>query len=434
MDSADNTPQEISRVPVSVSPVMTPAPSVDVQPIWIEPDMDFIRAVGKRTGVDFKKCIQCGTCSGTCTISPDRQSFPCKEMSWVAWGMKDRLLKDPDIWLCYQCNDCSIRCPRGARPGYVLGAVRQECVEHYAFPRFFGRWVNQPQCIPLLLGIPAALLALALILVDPMESALGISREVSEKIVFTYSSVFPHWLLNSLFGLILLLVISASTAGAVRFWRAICRSAMSNGAVVPAKSLFASIVATAKSIFSHEKFASCEKSSSRFWSHLCVFFGFLALCLVTIWVITASVNPLIRDNFIYPFSFWSPWKILANVGGLALLTGCLLMIQDRFRNSEKSGIGSYFDWAFITILVVVVLSGFATEVLHYVRLEPHRHVAYFAHLVVVSMLLMYLPYSKFAHIIYRTIALVHAEYTGRDNEIHPVPAAEKLNTEKVKEG
>jgi quinone-modifying oxidoreductase subunit QmoC len=142
----------------------------------------------------------------------------------------------------------------------------------------------------------------------------------------------------------------------------------------------------------------------------------------------------IRDTFIYPFNFWSPWKILANVGGIALLAGCLLMIQDRFKNSEKNGIGSYFDWAFITTLVVVVLTGFATEVLHYVRLEPHRHIAYFAHLVVVSMLLMYLPYSKFAHIVYRTVALVYAEYTGRDKEIHPVPVTEKLNVEEVKAG
>ncbi len=296
MDSAENTSQEISRATVSESPVMTPAPSVDVQPIWIEPDLDFIRAVGRRSGVDFKKCIQCGTCSGTCTITPDRQSFPCKEMSWVAWGMKDRLLKDPDIWLCYQCNDCSTTCPRGARPGYVLGAIRQECIEHYAIPGFLGKLVNQPQSIPLLLGIPAAILTLALVLMDPMERALGISRDISDKIVFTYSSMFPHWLLNAFFGLIGVLVLAVVIVGAFRFWRAIDGSAMPTGVTIPAKSLFPSIVATAKSIFTHEKFATCEKSNSRFWSHLCVFFGFLALCLVTIWVITARVNPLIRNN------------------------------------------------------------------------------------------------------------------------------------------
>ena len=98
------------------------------KPVLIEPDLDFIKELTKRGGDLFKKCMQCGTCSATCSISPDSKPFPSKEMAWAAWGMKDRLLRDPDVWLCYQCNDCSTRCPRSARPGDILSAVRQESV------------------------------------------------------------------------------------------------------------------------------------------------------------------------------------------------------------------------------------------------------------------------------------------------------------------
>jgi quinone-modifying oxidoreductase subunit QmoC len=60
-----------------------------------------------------------------------------------------------------------------------------------------------------------------------------------------------------------------------------------------------------------------------------------------------------------------------------------------------------------------VVSGFATELLHYLRMVPHRHVVYFIHLVLVFALLVYLPYSKFAHVLYRTAAMIFAEYYGR---------------------
>jgi quinone-modifying oxidoreductase subunit QmoC len=62
----------------------------------------------------------------------------------------------------------------------------------------------------------------------------------------------------------------------------------------------------------------------------------------------------------------------------------------------------------------VVASGFATEILHYLRMSPHRHVAYLIHLVFVFSLLVYLPYSKFAHLLYRTTAMVMAERYGRE--------------------
>jgi quinone-modifying oxidoreductase subunit QmoC len=146
-----------------------------------------------------------------------------------------------------------------------------------------------------------------------------------------------------------------------------------------------------------------------------VFFGFIALCVVTLWVITSGINPLIKGDFVYPFSFWSPWKMLANIGGLSLLFGLALMMWDRFGDNEHTSKGTYFDWTLLSLLFIVTLTGFITEVLHYVRLEPHRHLAYFAHLVFICSLILYLPYSKFAHIVYRTVAMIFAEYSGRND-------------------
>ncbi|MHC4825913.1 MAG: hypothetical protein ACYTEY_05075, partial [Planctomycetota bacterium] len=116
-------------------------------------------------------------------------------------------------------------------------------------------------------------------------------------------------------------------------------------------------------------------------------------------------------------------------GGIALAAGCLLMAWDRLRDNEQTGAGGYFDWALISTLLLVVITGFITEVLHFLRLEPHRHIAYFIHLVFVLALLMSLPYSKLAHLAYRSTALVFTERFGLTEEARRSPAAVTLDGE-----
>ena len=123
-------------------------------PTRIEPDLEFIRELSRQSGGSFKKCFQCGTCSATCDVSPDTEPFPRKEMAWSIWGMKDRLLKDPDVWLCYGCTDCSIHCPRGARPGDVLAAVRKEVIREFSPLGFVQTALSSPKWLPVLIALP----------------------------------------------------------------------------------------------------------------------------------------------------------------------------------------------------------------------------------------------------------------------------------------
>ncbi|MFH1688256.1 MAG: quinone-interacting membrane-bound oxidoreductase complex subunit QmoC [bacterium] len=419
METANSAPDQRPQEDLPASRLTSLVPGDDVRPVLIEPDLSFINNLSKQCGETFVKCFQCGTCGATCALSPDREPFPRKEMIWAAWGWKDRLLKDPDIWLCHQCNDCTVNCPRGARPGDVLAAIRQQCVAHYSFPRFLARWVGQPQSLLLLVGIATILLTLALLLRGRLEGFFGITYPVDEAIIFPYSSAFfPRWLLNGFFFSITGLVLLVATIGVVRFWKTVEVVGGGMPATSARPGLLQSVVTVVKNIITHEKFSQCTQARSRSWSHMLVFFGFLALTVVTLWVITIRVNPLLTDGFAYPFDFWSPWKLWANLGGAAVLSGCLWMIWERLRDAENGG-SNYFDWSFVGLLLLVVGSGFFTEVLHYVRLEPHRHIVYFGHLVLAGTLIMYLPYSKFAHVIYRTAAMVHAEYTGRGLESAP---------------
>ena len=393
-------------------------------PYLVKPARDFLHRLLDSGGEDLKKCMQCATCSVVCELSTGKKLFPRQEMIWAQWGLKDRLTADPNVWLCHQCNDCSTHCPRGARPGDVLAAVRQESVRQHAVPRFLGEWVNRPKYLPLLLAIPTVLLGLVLLLRrGPIDSA--------STIVYSFWWRLPHWVLIAFFGFFSVLVLLAVIAGVARFWRAMKAADARNGIATPAKGLGPSILSVLKSVITHEKFGTCTTERPRLLSHLCVFYGFIALLLVMIWVVTVRVNPLVEDTFVYPFNLLNPWRILANLGGLAVVAGCALMIWERLKDKAHVGAGTFFDWAFLGTLLAVVLTGFLSEALHYARLEPHRQIGYFIHLVSVFALLMYLPYSKFAHLIYRTTAMVYIEYSGRDGEAPVAVASEKQEDERT---
>ena len=124
----------------------------------IEPDLEFIAEVKTHGGGSLKKCMQCATCSVACNLSPELQPFPRKEMLHAGWGLKDRLIGNPDIWQCYNCGDCSERCPRGANPGETLKALRHLTIRTYAGPAFFNRLMNEPKFIPLLIFFPIAVI------------------------------------------------------------------------------------------------------------------------------------------------------------------------------------------------------------------------------------------------------------------------------------
>ena len=189
------------------------------------------------------------------------------------------------------------------------------------------------------------------------------------------------------------------------------------------------MIGTLMSIFTHDKFGRCGDQASRRLAHLGAFYGFLALFIVTVWaVLDLYLMPFLSDSFpMYPFGLMHPMKILANIGCLALIIGCVKVIADRMNAPEGSAKSTTFDWVFVWLLLAVAVSGLLTEVLRF-GLEPEEPVpelaasayvayaVYFVHLVVVFDLLVYLPFSKFAHIVYRSVALIYAEHTGRTKQ------------------
>lgn len=355
------------------------------QVIHIKADHRFIRQVHSLSGASLKECMQCGACSVVCKLSPEDDPFPRKEMLWTSWGMKEKLVGDPDLWLCHQCGDCSSTCPRGVQPASVMSALRQLNYLEYATPRFLALWLSKPAYLPLVVAIPALTILLILWMAGTLDVPDG---------PVNYAKLFPHPLLNCTFLTLVVLVLIAYWQGFRRFIRDIRKNQRVKIKNQHGIRLFYPL----REILLHTQFRKCQTNKSRSTAHMLVFSGFLILLLVTL---VAIVNVIF---FKYPMGLWHPAKIAGNLGGLALMSGTIMMIWYRLFRKDTIGPGTYADWFFLISLFLLALSGILTEWARFGDWSA-AYVIYFFHLVLVWMVIIYAPYSKFGHLVYRVAVI-----------------------------
>ena len=76
------------------------------------------------SGVDPKKCMRCGKCSGTCPSYDEMEYHPHQFVYMVETGKIEPLLKSESIYKCLSCFACVDRCPRGVEPAKLVEALR----------------------------------------------------------------------------------------------------------------------------------------------------------------------------------------------------------------------------------------------------------------------------------------------------------------------
>ena len=374
-------------------------------PLKISGDLDAVKRLVSFGADDLNKCYQCATCAIVCPISPDGNPFPRKEMILAQWGQTDRLLGSMDPWLCHNCNDCSTHCPRDAKPGDVLGAIRAMAVRHFSPPQFIANAASSAGGIALLFAIPAVILAIAVLGND---SALSFVD--AETIRF--SQMMPLHILDPLFMAACAFAGLMAYKGLREFIGAMQKEYPKGSGGM---SLSAAVYAVIADIRYHTKFKECgDEQAGRGKSHFLMMYGFIGLFITTNLVLVIHYGNVLFGlwELDTPLPFFHPVKILGNVSAVAAFIGVAGLVSRRMSDPE-AGRSSLFDWVFLWNMALTVVTGILCQVIRVAEASGPAYVMYYLHLIMVFFLLAYAPHTKFAHLFYRTAAMVYARYVGR---------------------
>ncbi|MBI4558573.1 MAG: 4Fe-4S dicluster domain-containing protein [Candidatus Hydrogenedentes bacterium] len=88
-------------------------------------------------GENLNRCIQCGTCSGSCPVAMYMDYSPRKIIAMTRAGFREEVLRSSAIWMCASCYNCTVECPRQIKITDIMYALKQKAIQERCYPRWF---------------------------------------------------------------------------------------------------------------------------------------------------------------------------------------------------------------------------------------------------------------------------------------------------------
>ena len=351
-------------------------------------------------------CNACRYCEGFCAVFPAmtrRLEFNQADIHYLAN-------------LCHNCGACLHACQYSAPHEFdvnvpkAMAKVRLDTYAEYAWPRVMGK-LYQRNGMTLALASGAGL-ALFLCLTLLIMGNLFVTIPGGN-----FYKIFPHNTLALMFGAVFGFSVLALTIGVRRFWRNVSPVAASLPVRASAALEATANVAKLKYLDGgHGK--GCNNADDQFtlWRrrfHHLTFYGFM-LCFAATGVATLFHYLL---NWSAPYPIFSLPVMLGIVGGIGLLIGPAGLLWLNLRRNPAHGDENQkpMDRGFIALLFLVSASGLALLAL---RETSALGLMLAIHLGLVMAFFLTMPYSKFAHGIFRSAALLkHAIEKRQPNPV-----------------
>ncbi|MHA1224023.1 MAG: 4Fe-4S dicluster domain-containing protein [Candidatus Heimdallarchaeaceae archaeon] len=380
-----------------------------------------LQEIKKYGAFDISSCFNCGTCTAICPLSENDANFPRRIIRYAQLGQEERLLGSKELWLCYYCGECSDTCPREAEPGEFMMSARRYAIANYDFTGVSKLFYKSKVAAFGILAFVALITSLFFFLLksDPID--------IEQYYFFQYiNPEYIDWAGIALFAFILVAFIIGVTSMVLKISKqekqSLEREKIEIKETLPRKLyrttknlivvLFMEVLLQ-KRYFRKEKVKEEHFLTSKWFLHLSIVIGFIGLLLATALNFLFLLIKIRPTGTPMPItSPFIPVRILGTLSGLLLVYGTSvamyrrIMKKDTFRKHSDLS-----DWLFLILLWGAGITGFILEILVYLKDFQVLEVTAFyfwmfiIHVIFAAELLVLVPFSKFAHAIYRTIAL-----------------------------
>lgn len=336
-------------------------------------DPEFSKNIFKYGNDDFNACYNCGNCTAVCSLTDEKHSFPRKMLRFSVLGLKDNITSSLDPWLCYYCGDCATTCPREANPGELMMSLRRWLTAKYDWTGLAG-----------LLYKSLAFSLFAFIITAIGVLIFSAYHDFDTKEIIHFGHQFEMYAIAAVFALILVPNIA-------RMWYFVI---IKPGIKVKFVNYVKGLKDLLVHMFTQKRTLGCDDSETRWFLHMVLVFGYLALLFTTVvldWFGT-------QNRFII---------VLGYVESIVIFTITFVFVLGRIRkNKEVNKFSQPSDWFFVIWLFLMGFTAFIVRIFIDLNMIESNLWMYLLHLIIlVQWAVIIVPFGKWTHFLYRSFAM-----------------------------
>jgi len=345
---------------------------------------------------DWNGCYHCGTCTAICPLSEKGFLFPRKKIRLMQMGLKNEIESSVEPWLCYYCGDCTNTCPRDANPGELMMSLRRYLTAIYDWTGLSRKFYTSKIWELGFILVFAALVIIAFLVLLP-SMGYTLNKELTDEGGVKINSFAPINIIETFDWTMAIVVAGLLISNILRmYYKIIWKHGNTKvTAWVHIREFWRLVFNFAV----QPKFGKCE--DKRYWvSHWLLMSGYTIMFIVIVvylpWFQTEKILPA-----------WHPQRILGYYATFGLLIGLFVAITGRMRRKDVKFYFSHVsDWLFLVMLTLTVITGILIHIFRINGMPYATYISYITHMtVLVPMILIEVPFSKWSHLAYRPFAI-----------------------------